>query len=172
VQQWYETFVRYSDTNGVLDASEISALRADWNSIIAKSGDLFKQMEAATGLSLKTTEEERKQGLAGEIKGITEGTASVLAGQMNAMRIDIKSVLESARIQQASLTGVQSNTQSMVNLTGALAGRLDRLVDLNIDIADTNRRCMVYLQRLEAKTPAQSLTPVAGPGLRGVGGTY
>jgi DNA-binding Xre family transcriptional regulator len=59
------------------------------------------------------------------VKGVTEETASILAGQMNAMRINQIEASDILRQQLMSLSVIAQNTSYNVHLS-----KLDRIVTL------------------------------------------
>ena len=78
--------------------------------------DLFKDL---------TGEEESEDTLSGAVKGVTEETANIVAGQLNAIRINQVEAVEVMRQQLMSLNQIASNTSYNYHLA-----KLDRVVSL------------------------------------------
>lgn len=97
---WYDQFA--SMANAGLTPDEIEDLRSTWNQMMESAKDTwegFQEIAEGAGFDLLgETEEETKKGLRGAIKGITEDTAGILAGQFNAVRINILQTLNETRL--------------------------------------------------------------------------
>lgn len=80
------------------------------------SGELqaeFPKLEGAVNAlkgKLKFATTETGKSLTGAVKGVTEETASIVAGQLNAMRINQSEATEVLRQQLASLSAIAQNT--------------------------------------------------------------
>lgn len=102
LEQWYETFAAYSEDG--LTPEEIEALRKAYNEIITNATEQAKNIEDITG----TVTEDK---LSGSIKGVSEETAGLLAGQMNAIRINQAHALSLMDDQLVHLSEIASNTR-------------------------------------------------------------
>ena len=80
--------------------AQIAAIGQNFNSVLGAYGDLFK------GLA----DEVDDSSLSGGIKGVSEETASVLSGQINAMRINQAESLTVLRNQLMVLNQIAANT--------------------------------------------------------------
>ena len=78
--------------------------------------DLFKDL---------TGEEETEDSLSGAVKGVTEETANIVAGQLNAIRVNQVEAVEVMRQQLISLNQIANNTSYNYHLA-----KLDRVVSL------------------------------------------
>lgn len=78
--------------------------------------DLFKDL---------TGEEETEDSLSGAVKGVTEETANIVAGQLNAIRVNQVEAVEVMRQQLMSLNQIANNTSYNYHLA-----KLDRVVSL------------------------------------------
>ena len=78
--------------------------------------DLFKDL---------TGEEETEDSLSGAVKGVTEETANIVAGQLNAIRVNQIEAVEVMRQQLMSLNEIAHNTAYNYHLA-----KLDRVVSL------------------------------------------
>lgn len=94
---------------GGLTKDEIALLRIQYESAVTKIGDIYKGMgELGIDLSGGTaTAATTRTGLAGEISGVTEQTAGLLAGTMNAMLMNIVQVKD-------TLSGLKENELSWI----------------------------------------------------------
>gem|GEM_PF-6076791 len=90
----------------------ISDLNAQWDSVNEKANNWLAFMEQVTGMEL--TGDTQTDQLSGAIKGITEETASVLAGQFNAMRIIQGESLRAARENLLQLAKIETHTRDTV----------------------------------------------------------
>ncbi|MDI9863955.1 tape measure protein [Flectobacillus sp. DC10W] len=77
----------------------------------------LKIFKPTTGGTTSTNE----QGLAGAIKGVTEETASIIAGQITTMRIYQAEGLQVARQSLASLNMIVSNTAHLISIDNKLS---------------------------------------------------
>ena len=80
--------------------SQIAAIGQNFTSALDVYGDLFKNI----------TDEVKDTSLTGSIKGVSEETASVVAGQMNAIRINQAESLTVLRNQLMVLNQIAANT--------------------------------------------------------------
>ena len=78
--------------------------------------DLFKDL---------TGEEETEDSLSGAVKGVSEETANIVAGQLNAIRVNQVEAVEVMRQQLMSLNQIANNTSYNYHLA-----KLDRVVSL------------------------------------------
>lgn len=104
LKEWYETFASYSE-NG-LTPEEIAALREAYNTIITSAATEAQNIQNITG-----TVAGMEDTLTGQVKGVTEETAGLIAGQMNAIRINQAHALALMDEQLANLSEIASNTR-------------------------------------------------------------
>lgn len=95
--------------------AQIAALGQNFNSALGTYGDLFKDL----------ADEVDDSSLTGGIKGVSEETASVLSGQINAMRINQAESLTVLRNQLMVLNQIAANTSYNFHLE-----KLTQIVDL------------------------------------------
>ncbi len=81
--------------------SQIATIGQNFNAALEVYSDLFKNL----------TDEVKDTSLTGSIKGVSEETASVLAGQMNAIRINQAESLNLIKQQLAYLAEIALNTR-------------------------------------------------------------
>ena len=91
--------------DGGLDSGEIDYLQGMWKTISENLGTQFEGLKdmLTTGMGYDPFAASADDSLSGAIKGVSEQTASILAGQMNAIRINqsesLKIMNESVRYQ-------------------------------------------------------------------------
>lgn len=127
LQQWYETFAAYSE-NG-LTPEEIAALREAYNQIINSASAEVQNIQQITG-SVAGLEDS----LSGAVKGVSEETAGLIAGQMNAIRINQAHALALMDEQLAHLSEIASNTRYnrlLVDIKNLLQGGKNNSVNEN-----------------------------------------
>lgn len=93
------------ESDGTLTDDEIAKIKADYQAIVDKYRDVWD------GLTEGLTTGDNDATLKGAIKGITEETAGVLAGQVNAMRINQVEGVLLMRQQLAHLAEIALNTR-------------------------------------------------------------
>lgn len=112
-----ETFV----FDGLTDA-EI----AKFKNTVKNAGDNFNQaLEIYSGIFKDIAGETADTALTGAVKGVSEETASIVAGQMNAIRINQMESAEILRQQLTMLNSIATNTSFNRHLA-----KLDRIVTL------------------------------------------
>jgi exonuclease VII small subunit len=121
--------------DGTIDEAEYQAMRNFWiqqgEAAKKKSEELSKIMgESFSSLS------DPDKSLTGAVKGVTEETASMVGGQMNAIRINQMEATEILRQQLMQLATIAQNTSYNFHLA-----KLDRIVTLleNGQAGDTLR---------------------------------
>lgn len=125
LQQWYDKFADALDPNGDGGASiteeEQAALNTLRDSIV----------NGATAAAEKINEQfenpdaEESSSLSGSVQGVTEETADLVAGQMNAIRINQMEATEVFKQQLTTLNQIATNTAYNKHLA-----KLDRIVSL------------------------------------------
>ena len=108
--------------DGLTD-SEIAAFKAkvqaaanNFNQALGIYSDLFKDL---------TNEEDADTSLTGAVKGVSEETASLLAGQMNAVRINQLEIKDILRQQLLVLNTIAANTAFNKHLA-----KIDRIITI------------------------------------------
>jgi len=110
--------------DGVLSPEEAERYKTMFGDIAKRGAELADASSAA----LKSVQEPDKT-LSGAIKGITEQTAGVLAGQVNAMRINQVDGIQIMRQQLMNLAEIAANTRYNKHLEklGSIDSKLDAL---------------------------------------------
>lgn len=100
INAFYAKFIELSENEvvykgGELTPGEVNILWDSWDTMMAGVGEAYNFMEDRLRLSgfdltkLPDADTASQTGIAGAIKGITEQTAEILEGQLNAMRISL-----------------------------------------------------------------------------------
>jgi len=134
LQKWYEQFAAASESDNMLSASEIAQLEEKYNEIVDAALKRFDEMAKISGIDFSVGGSIQQEGLAGAIKGITEETASLIAGQFFAMR---------ELNQKSYLTGVEQLdvlNQSVTHLAEIAANTRhnQKLVSIDKRLEDMN----------------------------------
>lgn len=95
--------------------AQVATISQGFNQALSQYEKIFQDIETP----------EADVSLTGAVKGVTEETASILAGQMNAMRINQIEASDILRQQLMSLSVIAQNTSYNVHLS-----KLDRIVTL------------------------------------------
>ncbi|HNV51850.1 MAG TPA: hypothetical protein PKM28_03105, partial [Tenuifilaceae bacterium] len=90
MQDWYNQFAA-ANADGLTE-SEIASLQAAYSAIINSAGEYAKSLEEAAGITLSKAEDEERGGLSGAIKGMSQESADLLAGQLGAIRINTSDI--------------------------------------------------------------------------------
>ncbi|MEG2004271.1 MAG: hypothetical protein RR057_06685, partial [Clostridia bacterium] len=96
--------------------NKVAAITGNFNQALGIYSDLFKDLEL---------DKEDDTSLTGAVKGVSEETASIVAGQMNAIRINQMEATAMLRQQLAALSTIANNTSYNFHLT-----KLERIVTL------------------------------------------
>lgn len=112
LEDWYKEFAKLSE-NG-LTKEEVEKLRADYMQLADNAGKAFEEMKNITGIDFAKSIEDTS--LTGAIKGMSEETASILAGQFNALRINSAEHLNIARQALIYQFQIAGNTAEAVRL--------------------------------------------------------
>ena len=94
---------------------KVSSITNNFNQALGIYSDLFKEI----------AEVETDTSLTGAVKGVSEETASIVAGQLNAMRINQLEAISIMRQQLAALSKIANNTSYNYHLA-----KLERIVSL------------------------------------------
>lgn len=128
LDEWYREFAKLSE--GGLNADEIAKLRASYMQIANNAGKAFEELKNIAGIDFGELANDANS-LSGAIKGMSEDTASILAGQFNALRINSAEHLNVARqalLHQARTAQNTDNTVRMLTLLhNALSQKLDAI---------------------------------------------
>lgn len=126
---WATKFASSVQSGVGLDPEEIASLRADYEKNVADDKARRDAYYKVTGIT-PPSEGSSDKSLSGAVKGVSEETASVLAGQMNAIRIG-----------QADISlGIRQQIFHLANMDGNIANYLPYLKEIASSLkADTLR---------------------------------
>ncbi|HPE74691.1 MAG TPA: phage tail tape measure protein [Draconibacterium sp.] len=96
--EWYKGFAE--DGMDGYTKGEIDFWKKKWDEIIETNKIRWDNIEKVTGVNPNNTDptSTQQQGLSGAIRGITEETAGLIAGQFNAMRIELKGINDNTKL--------------------------------------------------------------------------
>ena len=112
LQDWYEAFASMAQSGGGLTDAEIKELRERYNIILESADEYARLLEDSTGIKL--SEEGSKDALTGAIKGVSEETAGLIAGQMNAIRINQAQSLAILNQKLGVLNQIETHARNLV----------------------------------------------------------
>jgi hypothetical protein len=107
IQNLYDRFAN-ANKDGVIDEDEANKLQAANDALAAQLIADRENLVKAFGWESK--DESADTSLTGAVKGVTEETASMLGGQMNAIRINQMEATEMLRQQLFHLANIDNNT--------------------------------------------------------------
>lgn len=114
LEPWYEMFGEFSADQEGLTPDELNELRASLQQIMGDAGDAFESL-GELGVDLSGVGDGANS-LAGAIQGITEDTASVLAGRLNAMHLSVNEHLRVAQRAVLHQAETAANTRRLENV--------------------------------------------------------
>lgn len=110
LQDWYGTFAQLSE--GGLTDEEIATLKASLEQIYKDAENQAKLIESASGMSLSDADSiKNADKLSSAIKGVSEQTAGIIAGQMNAIRMNQATAVQLMNRKLAVLNQIELNTR-------------------------------------------------------------
>lgn len=115
MQQYMEQ-VRFALSDNVLSEEELNQIQQTGEEFAKSMQPVWDKLFSA----LPADAASDNNSLTGSIKGITENTASVLAGQMNAIRISQADVNATVREQLLRLTEIAANTKYLISIDSKL----------------------------------------------------
>jgi tape measure domain-containing protein len=124
LQGFYEQFALASESNGGLDAGEISALQANYEKVIEDAKKQFEDLEKATGVKFAGTDTDSPSSMVGRVTPITENTAGELIGQFNGQRV---ATLQLVQYSSQNLTLLQANSKTLGDLYNSTISRFEEL---------------------------------------------
>jgi hypothetical protein len=115
LKKFIEQFQDDVTSGDQLDASEVANLKDFWDKIITNASNAMDQIQKIAGIDFSSvTGSSGANSLQGAIKGITEDTAELLAGQFGAMRLTAIEQLNVAMQSLDRLNQIQNNTFNTV----------------------------------------------------------
>lgn len=123
LKKFYEQFADSAKSDGVLTAAEIASLKDSYNATITAASQQFEELQKITKINFNSSV-SNDNSLSGAIKGITEQTAQLLAGQFGGLRITAFDQLSVARNQLTALNQIVFNT-SLIAATNEILRKID-----------------------------------------------
>jgi hypothetical protein len=124
IADFYKKFATFSEqSNGNLTADQIAQLRGDYNHDIKGFIEQVKQLQLISGQDLSG--QDGANTLSGAIRGMSEQTADLLAGQFGGMRLTLVSQLNTLTASLNAHLGIQSNTAETVKRLDTLLAKID-----------------------------------------------
>jgi hypothetical protein len=123
LKKFYEQFADAAKSDGVLTAAEIASLKDSYNATITAASQQFEELQKITKINFNSSV-SNDNSLSGAIKGITEQTAQLLAGQFGGLRITAFDQLSVARSQLTALNQIVFNT-SLIATTNEILRKID-----------------------------------------------
>lgn len=135
IKQWYETFAGYL-SDGILSPEENKKAKAAWDAIINNADKTWDALQEGTGMDFSANGQLAKANtLTGDIKGVTEETASIIGGQMNAIRMNQAESMEMIRGQLFHLANISSNTYNLHGMKTTLENIEKKISEKGTDIS-------------------------------------
>lgn len=103
--------------NFIFDGLTDAEVQSFKNSAEGATSNFNKALKTYEKVFRAITDKDISKDLTGSIKGVTEGTASMVGGQVNAMRITQAEGVEQMRLQLFALQNIEKNTRHNSNLT-------------------------------------------------------
>jgi tape measure domain-containing protein len=113
LSDFYGQFAKLSE--GGLTKDEIAQLRTAYTAIAENASKAFEELKSITGIDFSSVTEDANS-LSGAIKGMSEETASILAGQFNALRINSAEHLNVSRQALLHQAKTAQNTEDTVRM--------------------------------------------------------
>lgn len=110
LNEWYQAFAEASADG--LTETEIKTLRESLESIYSNSEDYAEMLEQASGINFgQEKEKESQDKLASAVKGVNQETAGLIAGYMNAIRLNQAQSLSIMNKKLEVLNRIELNTR-------------------------------------------------------------
>jgi len=113
-QSWLDDIKSFAGDINPLMEGAAEAFRA-FNESLGVIPENLKQEVVPEETKPELIEPEEEQGLSKAVSGITQDTATILAGTMNAIRVDTRAILDSARVSSIYMSNIEVNTRATVS---------------------------------------------------------
>lgn len=123
-REFYEEFAKRSSDEDGLTKEDIKDLNKLWSSVIDSLSKDAANLEKVTDIKLSG---KSNSSLTGAVRGVTEETASMVAGQMNAIRINQMEATNMLRKQLFHLSNIDRNTGSIDKNTKYIKAIYDKM---------------------------------------------
>lgn len=108
IQEWYDQFADASKDG--LSKEEIAQLRESLEAIYSNAEEQAKILEEASGISISGNTSTKEDKLSSAVKGVNQQTAGLIAGYMNAIRINQAQSLSIMNKKLEVLNRIEINT--------------------------------------------------------------
>lgn len=140
IAKWADDFEE-AMADQLLSDSEKQSLKAEWDRIISTNAAYLQGLEQTAGIVTDAAAAADTTGLAGAIKGITEETAGMIAGQMYAIREHMASL---RRFQAGEQLDIMNQTVTHLAEIASNTRHNQKLNSIDDRLKDTN----AYLKAL------------------------
>lgn len=123
IQEFYDQFAAAAESGGALSKGEIEALQNMYNGIIGNATKQFEQLQQVAGINFNAgAAGSSANSLQGAIKGMSQQTAELIAGQMGGQRVAMLEAVAVARQNLNYAIRTESNTaQTVIELKTIVA---------------------------------------------------
>lgn len=127
-RSWVDDFARFFE--------ESQQLTEDFNQALADARDVA----ANSGFDVFGDTRDQREGLAGAITSITEDTANLLAGYLNAVRMDVRQGVDIAMKNSTFLSQIVNNTSYLENIDRTMTSMDGRVATMERGILEFEAR--------------------------------
>ena len=114
LQKWFDDFSKGAGSNNVY---WMQYMQSQWGELTTNATAAWEQMQGVLeGWFGTSTSLEQGSDLTGAVKGVSEETASLLAGQINGIRLNQALGLDIMRSQLMALQNIEANTRYLSTL--------------------------------------------------------
>jgi hypothetical protein len=125
IQQFFDSFADKSQSDNILTQDEINQLQKNFDNIITQAQQQFAQLQQITGINFGSAGAGGTgNSLQGAIKGITEGTAELIAGQFGGLRL---TAIDQLNVLQQNLSQLNSINLNTYNTSERLSQLIERV---------------------------------------------
>jgi len=131
---WYEDFAEAGKVGGFSD-EEIKALKLSWDTLILTSKGIYDDFSAISGKNLEAANKVEDGSLTGAVRGITEETAGLIAGQFMAMRENLWGTMNNTATIRDISRQIENNGQLQLNAVNESVTHLSNIEKNTRDIS-------------------------------------
>jgi hypothetical protein len=114
LKTFFDDFAQATQSGNQLTSTEIAGLKDEYNSIITNASQQFQQLQQIAGVNFNSVSGSGNA-LAGAIKGMTEDTAELIAGQFGGLRLTAIDQLNIMRTALDVHRRIEANTALAVS---------------------------------------------------------
>jgi tape measure domain-containing protein len=117
LKDFFADFAAAAESGNVLTDSEVQALQSNFSNIINDASQKFAELQRITNVDFSSaTGSTSAKNLTGAVRGITEQTAELIAGQFGGLRLTALDHLKVASAQLTSLQAIQNHTSRLIRM--------------------------------------------------------